>query len=79
MNIELRDYLAGQAMEAVMQETQEMRVASFWDWCKEQMVKYLNFTFLYVRYVPVPNVYKEAAQRAYEYADAMLLVKHNRL
>lgn len=69
---ELRDYFAAQAMLAVMQETQEMRVASFWDWCKHLMVTFLSFTFLAVRYTKVENVYEDAAKRAYEYADAMI-------
>ena len=72
---ELRDYFASQAMLAVLQETQEMRVASFEDWCKELMVTYLHFTFLTVKYVKVDNVYNEAAKRAYEYADAMLAAR----
>lgn len=70
--IEIRDYFASQAMFAVMQETQEMRVASFWDWFKLLLVQCLHFTFLHVKYVRVPNAYEDAAKRAYEYADAMM-------
>lgn len=73
--ISLRDYFAAQAMLAVMQETQEMRIGSFWDWIKQLMVTYLHFTFLTVRYIKVENVYEEAAKRAYDYADALLSVR----
>jgi hypothetical protein len=76
-NISLRDYFASQAMLAVMQETQEMRIGSFWEWCKQLLVSYLNFTFLTVKYVKIDNVYKEAAERAYEYADALLSIRNN--
>jgi hypothetical protein len=72
----LRDQFAAQAMLAVMQETQEMRVASFWDWLKQILATYLSCTFLTVRYVKVENVYEDAAKRAYEYADAMLDVRN---
>lgn len=72
-DLSLRDYFASQAMLAIMQETQEMRIASFWDWCKQLASVYLNFTFLVVRYVKVENVYEDAAKRAYEYADMMLI------
>lgn len=75
--IEIRDYFASQAMLAVMQETQEMRVASFWDWCKHLMVDLFHFTFLHVNYVKVPNVYENAAKRAYEYADAMMKARYS--
>jgi len=70
--ISIRDYFAAQAMLAVMQETQEMRVASFWDWIKHLLVTYLSLTFLTVKYERVENVYEDAAKRAYEYADALL-------
>jgi hypothetical protein len=73
--ISLRDYFASKAMLAVMQETQEMRIGSFGDWIKQILVTYLQFTFLTVKYVKVDNVYEEAAQRAYEYADAMLSIR----
>ncbi len=73
--IELRDFFASQAMASVMAETQEMRIASFWDWCKDLMVKLLHFTFLEVKYVKIDNVYKEASERAFEYADAMILAR----
>lgn len=76
--VSLRDYFASQAMLAVMQETQEMRIGSFWDWCKQLMVSYLHFTFLTIKYVKVDNVYEEAAKRAYEYADALLSVRNGR-
>ena len=74
-NISLRDYFAAKAMLAVMQETQEMKIASFWDWCKHLMINLLHFTFLSVKYVKIDNVYEEAAERAYEYADAMMVVR----
>lgn len=67
-----RDYFAAYAMLVVTQETQEMRVASFWDWVKQLMYNYLNFTFLHVEYVEVNNYYKQAAERAYKFADAMM-------
>lgn len=70
-----RDYFAAQAMLAVMQETQEMKIASFKDWVKQQLVQLLGFTFLTVKFVKVENVYEEASQRAYEYADAMMAEK----
>lgn len=76
--ISLRDYFASQAMLAVMQETQEMKIDSFWDWFKQLMVIYLHFTFLTVKYVKVENVYEEAAKRAYEYADALLSARNGR-
>lgn len=75
-NILLRDYFAAQAMLAVMQETQEMRIGSFWEWCKQLLVSYLHFTFLTVKYIKIDNVYKEAAERAYEYADALLFIRN---
>lgn len=75
--ISLRDYFASQAMLAVMQETQEMRIGSFLDWVKQLLVTYLHFTFLTVNYVQVENVYEEAAKRAYEYADALLSVRND--
>jgi hypothetical protein len=70
--IELRDYLAGQAMLAVMQETQEVVPASFFDWLKQLAYNYLHATFLKVKYREIDNVYYEAAKRAYKYADAMI-------
>ena len=70
--IELRDYLAGQAMLVVMQETQEVVPASFFDWIKQLAFIYLNATFLKVKYREIHNVYSEAAKRAYKYADAMI-------
>ena len=75
-DISLRDYFASQAMLSVMQETQEMRIGSFWDWCKYLMVSYLHFTFLTIKYVQVDNVYEEAAKRAYEYADALISIRN---
>jgi hypothetical protein len=68
----MRDHFASMAMLAVMQETQEMRIASFLDWLKLLLVTYLHFNFLTVRYIKVDNVYQDAAKRAYEYADAMM-------
>ncbi len=78
-NISLRDYFAAQAMLAVMQETQEMRIASFWDWIKHLMVSYLHFNFLTVKYVKVENVYEDAAKRCYEYADALISFKEKQI
>jgi hypothetical protein len=77
--VSLRDYFASQAMLAVMQETQEMRIGSFWDWIKQLLVTYLHFTFLTVNFVKVENVYEEAAKRAYEYADALMHVRDNNI
>jgi len=71
-NINLRDFFASQAMDAVMGETQEMRIATLWDWIKYLMQGYLHFKFLTVKYVQVDNVYEESAKRCYEYADAMI-------
>lgn len=71
-NVSLRDFYASQAMGAVMGETQEMRTATLWDWVKFLLQQYLHFTFLTVKYVQVDNVYKDAAKRCYEYADAMM-------
>lgn len=73
----LRDQFACHAMLAVIQETQEMRIASFYDWIKQLLVTYLNFTFLTVKHVQVENVYEEAAKRAYQYADALLSARKN--
>lgn len=70
-----RNYFAGQAMSAVMNETQEMKIASFGDWIKSLLVLYLHFTFLTVKYKKVDNVYEDAAKRAFEYADAMMAEK----
>lgn len=69
---EKRDEFAKYAMLAVMQETQEMRVASFWDWIKSILSTYFMLNFLVIKYTKVPNVYEEAAKRAFEYADAMI-------
>lgn len=74
-SIQLRDFFAAKAMLAVLQETQEMRIGSFWDWCKHLLVIYFHFTFLTVRYVKVSGVYEDAAKRSYEYADAMMLAR----
>ena len=71
-NISLRDFYASQAMVAVMGETQEMRIATFWDWIKLLLQQYFFCTFLTVKYVQVDNVYEDAAKRCYEYADAMI-------
>ena len=76
--IPLRDYFATQAMDVVMQETQEMRIASFWDWIKMLLVTYLHFNFLTVKFVKVKNVYEEASKRAYEYADAMMIARNTK-
>lgn len=75
-NISLRDYFASQAMNVVMQETQEMRINSIWDWIKQILTTYLHFTFLTVKFVKVEGVYEEAVERAYEYADALLKVRN---
>lgn len=69
----LRDYFANTAMDVVMAETQEMRIGSFFDWVKMLLYTYLHFHFLHVKLIKVENVYQDAAKRAYEYADAMLL------
>lgn len=71
-DIKLRDYFASQAMLVVLQETQETRVSSFWDWVKHILIIYLHFTFLHVKYKNVPDVYKEASKKCYEYADEMI-------
>lgn len=71
-SITLRDYFASQAVSIVMQETQEMRIGSFYDWIKQLLVNNLGLTFLTVKYVKIDNVYEEASKRAYEYADAMI-------
>jgi hypothetical protein len=76
-DINTRDYFAANAMLAIMQETQEMRIATFKDWLKQLLVNYLNFTWLTVNYVKVENVYEEASKRAYEYADAMMKARNN--
>lgn len=75
-NVSLRDFYASQAMSAVMGETQEMRIATFWDWIKFLMQTHLHFTFLTVKYVQVKNVYEDAAKRSYEYADAMIIKRN---
>ena len=75
-NVSLRDFYASQAMSAVMGETQEMRIATFWDWIKFLMQQYLCFTFLTVKFVQVDNVYEDAAKRCYEYADAMIIERN---
>lgn len=67
-----REYFTAKAMLAVMQETQEMKVKSFWDWIKFLLVTYLHFNFLTVRFVKVKDVYEDASKRAVEYADAIL-------
>ena len=76
-DINTRDYFAAHAMLALMQETQEMRIATFKDWLKQLLVNYLNFTWLTVNYVKVDNVYEDASKRAYEYADAMMKARNN--
>lgn len=74
--IRTRDYFAAKAMLAVMQETQEMRTASFWDWIKHILYT-AGCTFLVVKFKEVDEVYEEAARRAYKYADAMLKIKQS--
>lgn len=71
-NVSVRDFYASQAMVAVMGETQEMRIATFWDWVKHLLIIYLNFTFLTVKYETVDNVYEDAAKRCFDYAEAMI-------
>lgn len=66
-----RDYFAGQAMLAVVQETQETVPASFWDLVKANLRDY-GFMFLIVKYRTVENVYEDAADKAFLYADAMV-------
>ena len=67
-----RDYFAGQAMLAVMQETQEVVPASFFDWVKHLLFNHAGATFLTVRYKEIEGIYEEAAKRAHKYADAMM-------
>ena len=76
-DIKTRDYFAAHAMLAIMQETQEMRIATFKDWLKQLLITHLNFTWLTVNYVKVDNVYEDASKRAYEYADAMMKARNN--
>lgn len=76
--ITIVDVFASQAMQTVLSETQEMKVASFWDWVKQLLYLYLNFTFLTVKFVRVENVYEEAAERAYDYAEALYKEKLKR-
>ena len=75
-DISLRDYFASQAMLAVVQETQEMIPASFWDWFKLICRDLFHMTFLEVHYREVTDVYENAAKRAYKYADAMINCKN---
>jgi len=75
--VSLRDYFASQAMNVVMQETQEMKVASFKDWIKHLLVVSFNLNFLTVKFVEIDNVYEDAAKRAYRYADALLEHRNN--
>lgn len=76
-DINTRDYFAAHAMLAIMQETQEMRIATFKDWLKQLLITHLHFTWLTVNYVKVDNVYEDASKRAYEYADAMMKARNN--
>jgi len=75
MDIELRDYLAGKAMSIVMAETQEVVPATWLDFVKECLRTYVGLTFLVVQYRTVDNVYEDAAERSYRYADAMIEAK----
>ena len=77
-NVSVRDFYASQAMLAVMGETQEMRIATFWDWVKHLLIIYLHFTFLTVKYKKVDDVYEDAAKRCFEYADAMMAERNAR-
>lgn len=69
---EMRAFFAAHAMLAVVSETQETRVATFWDWVKSLLVNYLDFSFLHVERIEIENVYTYSAERAFKYADAML-------
>ena len=62
-SIELRDYFAAQAMESVMSETQEMRVASFFDFIKLLLQQVCYLSFLEVQYIEIKGVYQKAAER----------------
>jgi hypothetical protein len=77
--VSLRDFFASQAMSVVMQETQEMKTASFKEWIKHLLVVYLNFSFLEIKYVQIEGVYEDAAKRAYEYADALLAARESKV
>jgi hypothetical protein len=67
-----REEFAKAAMIAVMGETQEMRVASAWDWFKYLLQNYLLMSFLTVKYKEVKGVYNEASARCVKYADALI-------
>lgn len=71
-DITLRNYFASRAMDIVLAETQETITASTWDWVKSLLVLYLHMDFLHVKRINVENVYKEAAVKAFEYADEMI-------
>lgn len=73
--IELRDYFASQAMMVVMSETQEVKVASFWDWIKFLLQMHLGFAFLEVKYKQIEGVYDVSAEKCYQYADALIIEK----
>ena len=76
MKIDRRDYFAAKAMTAVMGETQETKLASFYVWIKHILVTNLQMEFLTVRRVEVDHTYKDASIRAYKYADEMLKCSH---
>lgn len=78
-NIELRDFLASQAMMAVMLETQEVVPASPYDFLKQVLSNRLGMTFLVVRYKNIRGVYESAAIKAYQYADAMMSIREKSL
>lgn len=68
------DYFAGQAMLAVMQETQETVVATPIDMVKALLRNhgFGLFDFLHVEYRVVDGIYADAAERACLFADAMM-------
>ena len=76
--MKLRDYFAAKALPAVMMETQETVPASFWDWIKHELHGH-GLSFLYVNYRIVDGAHKQAAQRAYALADAMLAAREGKV
>lgn len=75
----LRDYFAAKAMVVISSETQEAKVASFWDWIKWLLVVFLHMSFLHVKYKSVDGMKEEIAKKSYELADAMLKEKYKNL
>lgn len=68
----LRDYFAAQAMLTVSMETQETRIASFWDWIKNILKEHLYCSFLTVNFVSIEGSYEKMAKKSYALADAMM-------